>query len=252
MPGSEWFAVPARVRDPRIRLFCFPFAGGGASTYYPWARPLSGQGIEVCAVQPPGRGTRLAEAAFTELAPLVDAIGRAMEPLLDRPFAFFGHSFGALVAFAVARWLRDRRLPLPAPLVVSGARAPDVPEKEPPLHGIMPDAAFADAVDTRFRAIPPEVMADEELLALVIPALRADLTIDESYVYAAGPPLPIDIVAYGGADDWFVPEPSLVRWRTQTTTHFDHRMFGGGHFFLNERSAEVLADVTARLAAIRT
>src|SRR5437763_16508873 len=103
MPASEWFSIPVRQRDARVRLFCFPFAGGGASTYYAWARPLSAQGIEMIAVQPPGRGNRLAERPYTDLASLVDAIGRAIQPMLDRRAAFFGHSLGALVAFALAR-----------------------------------------------------------------------------------------------------------------------------------------------------
>src|SRR5215831_12474649 len=251
-PGSEWIAVPARQRDARVRLFCFPFAGGGAATYYPWARALAPHGIEVCALQLPGRGTRLGTPALTELTPLVEAIGRAMQPMLDRPSAFFGHSFGALIAFEVAKWLRDRGLPLPALLFASGARAPDAPDEHEPLHGIMPDAAFADAVDRRFRAIPAEVLEDEELLALVLPPLRADLTIDESYDYAGAAPLPIDFVAYGGTEDDFVPLPILLQWRAQTSAHFAHRMFSGGHFFLNERPREVLDDVTARLAALRT
>jgi surfactin synthase thioesterase subunit len=194
----------------------------------------------------------MVEAPYTDLGRLVDAIGRAMQPRLDRPAAFFGHSLGALIAFAVARWLRDRRLPLPAPLMVSGARAPDSPDDEPPLHGIRPDAAFADAVSSRYRAIPPEVLADEELLALVVPALRADLTINESYVYADAAPLPVDLVAYGGTDDTLVPLDSLLQWRAQTTGRFEHRLFAGGHFFVNEKSAELIADVTARLAGIRT
>jgi medium-chain acyl-[acyl-carrier-protein] hydrolase len=182
----------------------------------------------------------------------VEAIGHAIQPVLDRPAAFFGHSLGALVAFELARWLRDRRLPLPAPLMVSGARAPDSPEEQSPLHRIMPDAAFAEAVMARYRAIPPEVMADEELLALVLPALRADLTINESYVYADAAPLPIDIVAYGGADDFLVREARLMQWRAQTSARFAHRMFAGGHFFVNDATGELLADVTTRLAGIRT
>ena len=247
MPVSDWFSFPVRQPNARLRLFCFPFAGGGAASYYPWARPLAADGIEVCAVQPPGRGNRLAEPAYTDLTALVDAIGRAMQPHLDRPVAFFGHSLGALVAFSMARWLRDRRMPLPSRLIVSGAAAPDVPDEEPPLHGIMPDAAFARAVAERYRAIPPEVMADEELLSLVLPALRADLTINESYVYAAAAPLPVDVVAYGGTEDGLVPEAQLVEWRAQASGSFAYRMFPGGHFFLNENTAGILADLKARL-----
>jgi len=251
-PVSEWFSVPVRQRDARVRLFCFPFAGGSASTYFPWARRLSAHGIEVYAVQPPGRGSRLLAPAFTDVASLVQAIGDVIQPLMDRPAAFFGHSLGAVVAFELARWLRDRHLPLPAPLIVSGARAPDSPKEEPQLHTIMPDSAFAEAVAERYRAIPPEVLADEELLALVLPALRADLTINESYACTGAPPLPMDIVAYGGTEDFLVPEDRLVQWRAQTTGGFAHRMFSGEHFFLNEHTAELLADITARLAAIRS
>jgi surfactin synthase thioesterase subunit len=245
--GDPWFSVPVPKAAARLRLFCFPYAGGGASAYFPWSRALADRPIEVCAVQPPGRENRLREAPIADLTALIDALAAAIGPRLDRPYAFFGHSMGALVAFELTRRLRDNGAALPAHVFVSGARAPDVDREDDPLYPIEDDGAFIAAVAERYGGIPKIVLENAELRSLIVPALRADMTATESYEYKDTPPLPIDIAAYGGIADTHVSEERLVRWRDRTTTNFTYKLFDGDHFFLNDARDAVVADVSSRL-----
>ena len=245
--GGPWFSVPAPNAAARLRLLCFPFAGAGASAYFAWSRALRGEPVEVRAVQPPGRENRLREAPLTELAPLVEALVAACTGLRDRPFCFFGHSMGALVAFETARALRAAGGPLPAHLFVSGAQGPDVPRLEEPLHPLADDEAGIAAVASRYGGVPTAVLEHRELLDVILPALRADMRITESYVHATAPPLPCGITAYTGTDDPMVKEEALTRWGAQTTGAFSSRVFPGDHFFLPEQRDAVIADVMSRV-----
>jgi surfactin synthase thioesterase subunit len=235
-----------------MRLVCFPFAGAGASAYFAWSRSLRAAPLEVRAVQPPGRENRLREAPFTELAPLVRALADACGALGDRPFSFFGHSMGALVAFEVTRALQRAGAPLPAHLFVSGAQAPEVPRTEEPLHPLADDDEFIAAVASRYGGVPKAVLEHRELLDVILPALRADLRITESYVHEPAAPLPCGITAYTGSDDPMVKAEALDGWRTQTSAAFRARVFPGDHFFLTEQRDALLADVVGELEQVET
>lgn len=243
----RWFTVAVPKPQAAWRLFCLPFAGGGASTYLPWARALATQPVEVCAVQPPGRENRIAEAPIKEMTALVEAIAQAMEPLLDRPYALLGHSMGATVAFELSHTLRRRGQPLPGHLFASGALAPDAEDPDEPLHTIAGDDAFVTAVANRFGGVPREVLEHAELCALIAPALRADLAIHESRRHVPREPLPVDITAYGGRDDRRVDVEALQRWRAHTARGFAWRIFEGDHFFVQSAREAILADVLARI-----
>lgn len=245
--GHPWFSVPLPRADARLRLFCLPFAGGGASTYLPWARALAARPIEVLAAQPPGRENRLAEAPFTAMSPLVEALATAIEPFLDRPYALMGHSMGATIAFELAHELRARGRPLPRHLFAAGALAPDAADPDEPLHTIADDDAFVAAVARRFGGVPQEVLDHEELRRLVAIALRADLRLHESHRYVARAPLPLDLTAYGGSDDDKVDAAALEGWRSHVTGAFASRVFPGNHFFLQTARDDLLRDLLARL-----
>ena len=245
--GGPWFSVPVPKPAARLRLFCLPYAGGGASAYFAWSRALADTPIEVYAVQPPGRENRLRDAPYRDIAPLVTSLASAIRPLLDRPYAIFGHSMGALIAFELTRLLRDEGTTLPSHLFMSGARAPDIASDEAPLHAIADDDAFIGAVASRYGGIPPIVLQNAELRSVILPALRADMTVTESYEYRATDPFPIDLVAYGGTADRHVADDRLERWREYTTGTFESRRFEGDHFFLNDSRSALVADVAARL-----
>lgn len=231
----------------RLRLFCFPYAGGGASIYRSWPPELPAA-VEVVAVQPPGRESRFREEPFRRIEPMADAATGALAPLLDRPFAFFGHSMGAILAFEVARRLRRRGLPRPRHLFVSGRSAPRVEVTDPPIHDL-PREEFLGAV-RRFSGTPEEVLQNRELVELIEPLLRADFSVSETYRYRPdAEPLDLPLSALGGAEDPEVPPEHLAPWREETTGPFREHLLPGGHFFLGERRAELLAIVARELGA---
>lgn len=244
-PSSPWLFRPRPQPAGRIRLFCFPYSGAGASIFVSWAGALP-PGIELCAVQLPGRETRLAEPPERHLDTLVERILPALGPYLEGPFAFFGHSMGALLAFELARALRRSGGPLPALLVASGHRAPHLPDPHPPAHAL-PEPELLDEL-RRLNGTPPEVLEHPELRAILLPILRADFAVCETYAYRAEPPLACPITAFGGLEDGDVTRDELAAWREQTTAGFSLRMFPGDHFFCNTARPLVLHALARELA----
>jgi medium-chain acyl-[acyl-carrier-protein] hydrolase len=228
-PFADWITFPQPRPGARLRLFCFPFAGGGAATYRNWPSYLPAA-IEVCAIQPPGREYRIQETPYSRLPDLMEKLTGALASYLDLPFAFFGHSLGGLLAFECARSLRRAQGIEPVHLFVSAARAPHAPLAREPIHQL-PDSRFADAL-RRLNGTPEAVLANAELMALVLPTLRADFSLYETYVYAAEPPLECPVSAFGGTRDCEVGKQAIEGWQQHTLGRFTLRMFPGDHFFL--------------------
>jgi surfactin synthase thioesterase subunit/glycosyltransferase involved in cell wall biosynthesis len=233
-PASAWFPGADAVRGSR--LFWFPHAGGGTA----WrAFPA------ICPVRLPGREARIAEAPFERMESLVAALADAIRPYLAEPFAFFGHSMGAAVAFELARLLRKRGLPLPKLLVASGARAPQFRRNYTPPPAPA-DEQFMEELQ-RLQGIPHELLDDAALMRAILPALRADAGLYRSYVYTEDAPLDCAIRAYGGAGDSNVRREHLEAWAEQTTASFAVRLFPGGHFYMQSAKVEFLAALAADL-----
>jgi medium-chain acyl-[acyl-carrier-protein] hydrolase len=249
---TPWLTVDPRP-NARIRLFCFPYAGGGASIFRTWPAEFS-QTVEACSVRFPGRESRIREAPFAQLAPLVEALAEVLLPYLDKPFAFFGHSMGALVGFELARLLRRRPVPAegralsPARLFVSGRNAPHTPDGNPPLHAL-PEAEFLEEL-RRLNGIPGEAFSYPELIQLMLPTLRADFTVCETYAYSIEPPLDCPISAFGGLGDSRVSQDNLQAWRDQTSADFSLQMFPGDHFFLHTAQSLLLRTLNRELDAL--
>jgi medium-chain acyl-[acyl-carrier-protein] hydrolase len=236
-----------RYRNTRLRLFCFPYAGGGASIFREWPAELP-PGIQVCPVQLPGRESRWGEAPFTRLSSLVETLANVLHPLLNVPFALFGHSMGALISFELARRLRRDTGEVPVHVFVSAARAPQIPDPWPPIHQL-PDSEFANQL-VRFNGIPAEVLQNAELMRMVLPTLRADFTLYETYVHQPEEPLSCPLSAYGGRQDSRVPAVHVAGWRAQTRGAFAFRGFPGDHFFLFNARRQLLRDLSAELSGI--
>lgn len=233
-PANLWFPALAMRPGARVRLFAFPHAGAGAAAFARWEEKLPAA-VSVCPVRLPGRESRLSEPAFSDMRALVEALGEAVRPHVRQPFAFFGHSMGAGVAFELARWLRRNRLPLPAALIVSGARAPRFRAR--PLGLPEPgDEEFLEEIRRR-EGMPEEVLNDAELMRLILPPIKADTMLYRNWVCEPEEPLACPIRAYGGADDAHVSREHLEGWAEETSAGFALRLLPGGHFYLRPGTA---------------
>ncbi|WP_280240344.1 thioesterase domain-containing protein [Nocardia abscessus] len=230
---------------PSLRLFCWPFAGGKAAAYTPWRRELP-DWVELCVIELPARQRHLAQTPIRRFTDLLDAALERIVPLTDMPFAFFGHSLGALAAYEVARRLPEEIVP--RALFLGGAVAPHLPR--PGRLSELPDHEFVAAVG-HYGGIPPEVRATPEVMALFLPALRSDFEIFDDYrfVPATAPSCPAHL--FGGRDDRQVAATQLEAWRDVLPGLRSTELLPGGHFFLAEQRAALLGSLADKLAAVR-
>jgi medium-chain acyl-[acyl-carrier-protein] hydrolase len=239
---------PTERAAPLMRLFCFSHAGMGASAYRLWPAALPVE-IEMVAIQLPGRESRLRDAPYTSIASIVTALESTLPEQLAIPFAFFGHSMGAVVAFETARALERSGRPVPTHLFVSGRRPPRIPDPEPPMH-TLPTAEFIAELQRRYGGIPAEVLEHADLMELLLPCVRADITALETHEFTPGPKLQIPISAFGGTHDVRTPRAHLEAWREETSAKFRLREFPGEHFYLTSQREALLADIVATTAPI--
>jgi surfactin synthase thioesterase subunit len=239
-----WF--PFGIGDNcQVRLVCLPHAGAGASAFLSWRQRSAAAGIGVCAVQPPGRETRLGEAAYVEVGALVHDLVPALLPLVDRPTAIYGHSLGALTAFELARGMRAAGLPAPVHLVVSGRPAPQLEDARAHWHDLP-----AGEMVRQLRILggtSEEILSHPELVERFLPGLRSDFAMNENYRHAKEPPLAIPLTVLGGTADPRATRPELAAWQEQTTASFHLRTIDGGHFAVLSRAEEVLGCVARQL-----
>lgn len=239
--AAPWLVCPKPNPRAGLRLFCFPYAGGGTLIYRAWPAALE-RVAELQLVQLPGRERRLAEAPYTSVGALVSELSEAVADYLDAPFAFFGHSMGAVLSFELARRLRREYGVEPRHLFVSGRAAPQLPRREPCTFDL-PEPEFVQEL-INLNGTPREVLENPELRQLLLPVLRADFSVCQTYEYDPGPPLGCPVTALGGIGDRVTRE-DLEGWREQTASRFMLRMLPGDHFFLHSAQATLL-EVVAR------
>jgi medium-chain acyl-[acyl-carrier-protein] hydrolase len=240
---DRWLPYRSENAVARCRLFCFPHAAGNSLLFRPWHRLLP-DGIDLCPVELPGRGTRIDEAPFRRMDSLIDALCDVLAPLFGLPFALFGHSMGAYIAHALARRLSAAGAPAAAHLFVSGVAAPDRTPRSPPLHSL-PDRDLIGVLD-RFGGTPAAILACDELLTALLPTLRADLTLAETYTAARSEPLSCPITAFGGAAD-AIDRRALQGWSGFTARAFRLRVFPGDHFYLAGAGSELVDEIACDL-----
>lgn len=241
--ASPWFPTLEADQRGALRLFCFPHAGGGTMAYRNWSGSLAE--VSVTPVLLPGRETRASESSFEDMRQLIDALISAIQRLVEAPYAFFGHSMGAGIAFELARSLRRIGAPQPRVLIVSGARAPQLRLGQQRGREPSDDELIQEL--RRLEGVPGEVLANREALQLALPLLRADTRLYRNYEYRIEPPLAVPIRAYGGASDPNVRAEHLDSWAEQTTRSFIRREFAGGHFYLDTNESAVLEAVRCDL-----
>lgn len=242
---NRWLAYRKPRPHAKLRLFCFHYAGGAASVYRTWQESLP-PFVEVCPVQLPGRESRLREPLMSSLEPLLDALSKNLEPALDLPYVFFGHSMGAIISFELSLKLRELGLKGPRGLMLSGRRSPHSPETDRPIHDL-PGPEFRSEL-RKLNGTPEEVLAHPELMELLEPVLRADFAVCETYVHQPTEPLSCPMTVFGGLGDEKTPLESLEGWRRYSGGEFQLKRFPGDHFFLNGAArTEVLQAVSAEL-----
>lgn len=230
--------------DAPLRLFCFPHAGGGGSFFRPWREALAPR-IDVRPVVLPGREGRYRELPYVTMEQATGPISEALEPYLDRPFAFFGHSMGAVLAYEVARRCIADGLPAPQRLFVSARRAPHLPSRRP-SYARLTDAEFMDAV-AGLDGTPAEVLRQPELVKLFLPTLRADFELNDTYIPLPGPRPACPVTAFLGRGDPEADADEMAAWAHVTGGSFRLRVFEGGHFYVKDEQAALLREIKADL-----
>lgn len=231
----------------RLRLFCFPFAGGSVGSFMPWFAKLAPH-LQLCAIQLPGRGARFGEPPLQDFTTLIERLGEIIAQHDDCPYAFFGHSLGALVAFELAHHCVRRGLARPRHLFVSASGAPRH-RVGAPRYDLLSDGELLVKLRD-YSGTPPEVLANQELMALLLPAIRADFALLRHYRYQPRPRLDVPMSVLAGHADTHVGEETLHDWQTETRAGCELHGFDGGHFFPFEQPEKVLELVKRKLAAV--
>jgi len=240
------FVSERDLAEPGIRLFCLPHAGSGAARFYRWKR-MAAAGIAVCPVMLPGREARLAEHAMLSVDEIVGALMAELRKELARPYAIFGHSMSALIAFEWARAIEREGMRGPEVLFVSGREAAQRELGHRDLH-LQADEVMLRALEAKYGGDANEVLADAEMREVFLPILRADLTVVETYRFVDGPRLKCAVRAFAGVDDKSVSDEGLMAWSEVTTGGFRAKRFAGDHFYhLGAAQSELLRTIAAEL-----
>lgn len=229
MTADNWLFLPRPNPHASVRMFCFSHAGSDAFAFRLWPDTLPNQ-IELCAVQLPGRANRLHEPAFTDMSALLDALLVSLRDILDRPFVVYGHSLGALIGFEFVRYLRQQSNRHPLHLFVSGRRAPHLPSRMKSMAHLADDDFIAEL--RKLNGTPEEILQHPELVQMLVPLLRADFSLHETYTYTTQEPLDCPISAFGGLQDPRAYQNEIAEWEGYTKKDFTIRMFPGDHFFV--------------------
>ncbi|MFC5290092.1 thioesterase II family protein [Actinokineospora guangxiensis] len=231
------------MKPPLTRLLCLPPAGAAARAFLRWDLP---DWVEIVPVELPGRGSRFAEPPRAVLHELLDAVRPAFRAAAaDGPYAVFGHSLGALVGYELAVDMQDEGIP-PLCLLPAGAGAPHLPARS--RTGSMDDATLRAHL-ARLGGTPPEVLASDEMMRLLLPVLRADLRVAESYEPRTGTPLSCPITVFAGADDLEAPVEDATAWARYAPAGFAAHVLPGGHFFPDTDRETLLSRVAAALVS---
>jgi medium-chain acyl-[acyl-carrier-protein] hydrolase len=245
--AERWIERRVGRAPPQFRLFCFPYAGGGATIFRDWADELQ-LSVEVCAIQLPGREWRCSEPSLRRVDEVVANLLPVLKPYLDIPFAMFGHSMGALLAYEMARGILSTAGREPRVLFVSAHRAPHLSSRKRNLHGLPQDELIAEV--KAFNGTPAEVFEHEDLVELVLPMLRNDLELVETYKAGPASVLSCPVVAIGGSRDPEILPEELAGWRSVTAGPFKSILLQGDHFFINSARGNLLRALQEELAAL--
>ncbi|MBD2385834.1 thioesterase II family protein [Cylindrospermum sp. FACHB-282] len=243
-PSNSWITCFQPHPQAKLRLFCLPYAGGNAMIYRTWANGLP-ETVEVCAVELAGRGKQIQLPPMTRLETLVSEIAANLIPFLDKPFAIFGHSMGALISFELTRLLGSKYGLSPLHLFISARRAPQIPSRKPPIYNL-PEAEFLEELRL-LNGTPKAVLENKELMQLFLPLLRADFAVLDTYVYSHQGTLDCPMTVFGGLQDQEVSYDELLAWKEQAIASFSLQMIEGDHFFIHSAKSVLLQSLEKQL-----
>lgn len=246
-PPSQLFIPSGWEKSAGLPLLCFPYAGGSPFAFLEWQPRLQPE-IQVVALQAPGHGARFFEHPHSSVQDIVEELVQNFPAFEGRPFAFYGHSLGAILALELAWRLRKENLPQPYHLFVGAARPPQMGPTQPALHRL-PDADFLVQVQARYSGIPEEIFANPDILSAFLPTLRADFAVYETYAHHSEAPLDCPISAFAGRLDSAVPAKLMEGWGAHTRAQFKLRELPGDHFFLTESQEELTGSIRHALTA---
>jgi medium-chain acyl-[acyl-carrier-protein] hydrolase len=243
--ANPWILGGRVTTNARCRLFCLPHSGSGASLFSSWKNFLPSV-LDICAIQLPGRENRLREPPLMQIHRIAEVLAAELQPYFDRPYILFGYSLGALIAFELARQLRRQGNPPAVSLFALARPAPHLAQTRPPLHQL-PDDLFLLELTRRFNGMSPVILQDKELMELLLPTLRADITALETYVYQDAKPLDCSILTFGGSLDATTTEDELRAWQLHTNRSFELRIFPGDHFFIRSSQQSIFHSIAAQI-----
>jgi medium-chain acyl-[acyl-carrier-protein] hydrolase len=235
--SNPWIQYQRQTPEAEINLFCFSHSGGAASYYRKWSECLP----NIFPIQLPGRETRIQEHPYSNLSELIPVLATALSPYLTKTILFFGHSLGALICFELAREIRRRKERQPLGIFVSASSAPHTLDTKSVDH-ILSDAEIIQKL-LKYGGTPHEVLASGAIMKLMLPILRADFSLKETYKYRAEPPLNSSIFAYGGNTDATVSTHELDAWKEHTNSLFQLQLFPGDHFYINKSTQSLFSAI---------
>lgn len=242
---NKWLTDYMQPTHNKLRLFAFPYSGAGTVIYHSWAQYFNQHEIDLIGIQLPGREKRFSEEAITNLPYLVEELLEIIHPLTDVPFAFFGHSMGGLVAFELSRSLRNNAALLPQHLFISGFRSPDMPNPNQELHQLNNIMLLKKVAE--YGGTPIAILENSELMALLLPIIRADFKLFETYQYYEDTPLNCPITTFSGKMDSIVKPDYMKNWARQTSARLEHVTYEGKHFFINENKSSIINKIVSQL-----
>jgi surfactin synthase thioesterase subunit len=243
--SSDWFTDFGQSHNKAARIFAFPYSGAGTVVYQSWVKEFAQKDISLLGVQLPGRENRYKETLMTDLRTLINQLTDEIQPLTDKPFVFFGHSLGGLIAFELCRELRRRNQSLPAHLFISAFRTPDMPNPNPELHNLN-DQQLIQKI-REYGGTPESILSSVELMALFTPILKADFKLFETYEHQREAPLACPVTTFCGRADNIVKPEYMKNWSQQSASLVKHHLLPGAHFFLDQCKQAILEQITAAL-----
>lgn len=243
----SWFNCLKPRRSPSLRLFCFPYAGGGGLVYKEWYKKLPSN-IEMHIAQLPGREQRFSEELPGSVEEIIRYLKRDIQPYINEPFVLFGHSMGALISYELARTLMEEQDKAPVRLFVSGKSAPHLKNIDTPTYNLSKEQ-FIKKIKS-FNGTPKEIIEDEEIMNVFEPKLRRDFEVCDTYKFTNTSHLTCPITVFGGTDDHVVPKTHLEAWRelTHTKEPCHVHLLKGDHFFIYNHTSFIINSIIEDVA----